>query len=134
MTSKESSSRPSRSPAEWVAFGIASAVLLFIVGSVALVWVNDDGRPARLEVEQSGSARKDGEQFYVTAQVANTGDRTAEGVQVHAELERDGEVVEEGDQTIDFLAGGESEEVVFVFTEDPATGELTVRAASFVKP
>ncbi len=123
-----------RSSAEWVAFGIASAVLLFIAGAVAFEWVGDEGRPATLEVERVGPPRRAGEQFYVTATVTNSGDRTAEGVQVIAEIERAGEIVEDGDQTIDFLAGGESEQVVFVFSENPASGELIVRAASYVKP
>jgi uncharacterized protein (TIGR02588 family) len=131
---RSASARAARSSAEWVAFGIASAVLLFIVGSVAWVWVSDEGRPATLRVEREDPARRAGDQFYVTATVINSGDRTAEGVQVIAELTRGSEVVEEADQTIDFLAGGDSEQVVFVFSEDPASGELTVRASSHVKP
>jgi uncharacterized protein (TIGR02588 family) len=96
--------------------------------------VRDEGRPATLTVERPDPPRRAGDRFYVTATVTNSGDRTAEAVQVIAELTREGELVEDGDQIIDFLAGGESEHVVFVFHEDPASGELTVRAASHLKP
>ena len=35
---------------------------------------------------------------------------------------------------IDFLAGGEEEELVFIFEDDPADGELTVAVSGFGVP
>lgn len=134
MSPEKSAQRPKRSAAEWVAFAIASAILLGVIGAVTSLWLNDDGKPATIESVVSGAPRKDGELHYVLVRVTNRGDHTAESVQVVAELSRDGEVVEEGEQSIDFLAGGETQELQFVFTEDPSTADLAVRAASFAKP
>ena len=74
-----------------------------------------------------------GELHVVDVDVSNGGDLTASDVQVSASLIVDGETTE-GDQTIDFLAGGEVEELVFVFADDPADGELTVAVTSFGVP
>jgi uncharacterized protein (TIGR02588 family) len=38
------------------------------------------------------------------------------------------------DQTIDFLAGGAEQDLVFVFEDDPADGELTIEVTSFAAP
>ena len=70
--------------------------------------------------------------FAVLVRVTNHGDRTAEAVQVLAELSRKGEVIEDGEQSVDFLAGGESQELQFVFSEDPSKAELEVRAACHI--
>lgn len=48
----------------------------------------------------------------------NHGDHTAAGVQVLAVLTIDGQV-SDGEQQIDFLAGGATEKVVFPFDDDP---------------
>ena len=39
-----------------------------------------------------------------------------------------------GEQQIDFLAGGEAEEGVFLFSRNPQNGELSLRVASYQKP
>ena len=133
-TQRQRPRRPVRSPAEWVAFGVALAVLLFVVAAIGSMWVSSDDRPAHVVVEQEGEIRRVGGQFYVPVIVTNRGGRTAENVQVLAELSRDGEVVEDGEQAVDFLAGGETEEVEFVFTEDPGTSQLLLRVGSYAVP
>lgn len=132
--SAERARRPARSAAEWAAFGVALAILFFVVGAITSLWARGDDRPPHVVVEQEGDIRKVGAQFYVPVVVTNRGGRTAENVQILAELTRDGEVVEDGEQAIDFLAGGETEELEFVFTEDPGSGQFTVRAGSFAVP
>ena len=47
---------------------------------------------------------------------------------------RVGEEEQEGEQQIDFLSGGETAEGAFVFTLDPAAGELELRVASYKLP
>jgi uncharacterized protein (TIGR02588 family) len=55
-------------------------------------------------------------------------------VQIIAELEIDGEVVESGEQQIDFLSGGEAETGAFIFSKNPQQGTLKLRAASYTLP
>ena len=126
--------RPARSTAEWVSFAVASAVVLVLVGLLVAAWVNGPLDPPAFEVLTDGGARTDRGQHFVTAKVENTGDETAENVEVLAELTRDGELLEEGSQMIDFLSGGEVEEVTFVFVEDPRRGFVEVRVVSFGVP
>ncbi|HZG95296.1 MAG TPA: TIGR02588 family protein [Mycobacteriales bacterium] len=134
MTDRARSRRDPRSPAEWVTFTVAALIVGGIAGAVAWLWIRGFDRPADAVVRRSGPVRQVGSRFYVRVEVDNRGDRTAQAVQVVAELTQRGEVVEEAEQTVDFLSGGEVETVEFVFTEDPASGELAVRVAGFLLP
>ncbi|MER3478424.1 MAG: TIGR02588 family protein, partial [Leptolyngbya sp. ERB_1_2] len=117
-----------RSPAEWVTFGIASTILGAVAGLVLYVWISDRYKPAAISVEQREIRKTDGK-FYVPFEVTNTGGETVESVQVIAELKTGDRVLESGDQQIDFLSKGEKEEGAFVFQRDPRQGELVVRVA-----
>lgn len=120
-----------RTPAEWVTFGISAAILLVVVAAVALQLRGDEDPPA--PVAQVVEVRPVGKQFQVVVAVTNNGDQTAANVQMTGELDIDGEVTT-GDQTIDFLAGGEQRRVVFVFPDDPDNGDLTVIVSGFTIP
>lgn len=123
-----------RSPAEWTTFGIASAILTAIIGLVLYSGLARPDRPPVLSVTRQSEIREEQGQFYVPFAVTNDGTDTAESVQVIAELRMNGEVEESGEQQIDFLSGGETEEGTFVFSRDPRQGELIVRVASYKLP
>lgn len=125
--------RGARSPAEWVTFLVASAMLLAVVGLVVYDWLGTPDTPPELHVTQ-GDIRTAGAHFYVPFTVENTGGDTAHTVQIIAELTVDGDIVEDGEQQIEFLSGGETAHGAFVFTEDPQSGELMLRAASYTAP
>lgn len=124
---------PNRSPAEWTTFGIALVILAAIIGLVIYKWFTQKNDPPVLVTRQSEIREAPG-QFYIPFAVTNTGGETAESVQIVAELSINGEVEEEGEQQIDFLAGGEMEEGAFVFSQDPREGELVIRVASYKLP
>jgi uncharacterized protein (TIGR02588 family) len=126
--------KPPRSPAEWTSFGIALLILATIVGLVIYQWLTQKNQPPLLSVSTSSEIRQVPGQFYVPFEVKNIGGETAESVQVIAELRIDGEVEESGEQQIDFLASGETEEGAFVFSRDPRQGELSMRVASYKLP
>ena len=130
---EQDAQRHERTPAEWITFLVASALLLAIVGLVVYDWLVTPPSPPVLRVT-SGEVQQREDQFYVPFTVENTGGDTVESVQVIAELTVDGQVVEDGEQQIDFLAGNETQEGAFIFTQDPAGGELTVRVASYKMP
>jgi uncharacterized protein (TIGR02588 family) len=130
--SLESKALP-QSPAEWVSFSVASAVLLGVLGTVSYLGVRDrNQQPPLLEVTSSVEQRQD--KYYVPFTVVNSGGETAEAVQIIAELRVNGELSEWGDQQIDFLSSQEEIKGAFVFTQDPQAGELTVRVASYIEP
>jgi len=78
--------------------------------------------------------RQGQDQFYIPFEITNTGGKTAESVQVIAELKKNGRVEETGDLQIDFLARHEKKKGGFVFTQNPADGKLVVRVSSYKAP
>lgn len=124
--------RETRTPAEWITFGISVAILLVVVGLIASQAVGSDSS-ALPRVLRTGPVERRGDRFLVPVEIRNEGGGTAETVQVTAELTL-GEETIEADQTVEFLAQGERAEVVFVFEDDPASGELDIRVSSYTVP
>jgi uncharacterized protein (TIGR02588 family) len=123
-----------RSFAEWITFSIASLIVASIVGLVLYSWLKVGDLPPILAIAQSGQIRQAEGNFYVPFTLTNKGGETADAVRVTAELRIDGKVEQRGEQQIDFLAGGEVEEGVFLFSRNPQNGELILRIASYQKP
>lgn len=126
------SERPGRSVAEWTTFVVSSLLVLLLLGLIASQSYQSDSPPAP-EARVAGPMEERGGQFLVPVTVTNTGDEAAEAVQVLVSLDIDGEVTE-GDQTVDFLSGDDEAELVFVFDDDPADGDLTVQVTGFAVP
>jgi uncharacterized protein (TIGR02588 family) len=125
--------RRRRGVAERVVVAIAGGVLLALAGAIGWLWLQPRD-PAQLNVSRPEVLRQVGGQRYVSAEVRNDGDETAEAVQVVAELSVDGEVVADGEQSVDFLSGGETQEIVFVFDTMAPDGEIRLRVASYTIP
>ena len=117
--------------AEWVTFVIAVAVVAVVVGLVAVEIPGSKAPPA--PAVEVGAIEERSGKFVVPVSVTNDGERTASDVQVIASLMIDGDEVE-SDATVDFLSGGEVEELEFEFDDDPADGELDVRVGGFRVP
>lgn len=124
------SRRVPRSRAEWVTFAVASSVLAVVIGAVVSLWAGGPPDPPAFET-RTVLVREVAGQFHVRVAVKNAGDETAQSVQVSAELTAESEPPQEAEQTIDFLSGGEEEEVEFIFTTDPREGALKVLVRSF---
>jgi uncharacterized protein (TIGR02588 family) len=129
-----SEQREKRTPAEWVTFTIACFILAAIIGLVLYNWRTKKQEPPIISVTRREPIREVQGQFYVPFAVTNTGGETAESIQIVAELRVNGEVVESGDQQIDFLSSGEMEEGAFIFSRNPSQGELIVRSSSYKLP
>ncbi|MDZ8228217.1 TIGR02588 family protein [Nostoc sp. ChiVER01] len=126
--------QPKRSIAEWVTFSVASLILVIIVSLVGYTWLNEKDQPPILSVSKKQTIREINGQFYVPFEVVNSGGDTAESVQVMAELLINGKVTETGEQQIDFLSSGESEEGAFIFSQNPLQGQLNLRVGSYKLP
>lgn len=120
-----------RPPVEWVTFTVAVVIIGIVVALVATEIPKSKTPPA--PVAEPGVVEARGDRYVVPVVVHNRGQRTATDVQVRATLTVDGEE-HEGDQLVDFLSGGESEEVEFVFEDDPTDGELEVRVTGLGLP
>ena len=122
--------RGGRTAAEWVTL-VASLLVLAVVVAAIVAQHGSKAPPAPVAVVDA--VRSVGDAHHVEVTVRNDGDDTAEDVQVLASLEVEGETTD-ADQVIDFLAGDEEEQLVFVFADDPADGELTVEVTGFTVP
>jgi uncharacterized protein (TIGR02588 family) len=122
-----------QSPAERISFVIACVILVGVLGAVLFLWVRDrNPQPPTLTISSTVENRQG--LYYVPFTVINTGGETAAAVQIIAELSIHGQLVESGEQQIDFLSSQEEAEGAFVFTQAPNSGKLTVRAASYQLP
>lgn len=121
-----------RSAAEWVTFALSAAVVAAVVGLIA-VEIPPSRRPP-MPVATQGVSVARGDVFVVPVRVENRGERTAQDVQVQVTLTMIGGEEHEGDQVVDFLSGGELEEMEFLFDDDPDAGEVEVRVTGYTVP
>ena len=131
MSPEPTDGREPRTPAEWVTLACSLAVLAALIGLIVVQL--GAGQDPAAPVATVEAVRTVGRSHHVEVTVRNEGDDTAADVQVLASLEIGGRTTE-ADQVIDFLAGDEEEDLVFVFRDDPAEGELTVEVAGFSVP
>lgn len=130
----ETEPQPERSLAEWITLGISLSILAVVISLVGYMWLNEKNQPPILSVTKKQVMREVDGKFYVPFEIVNTGGETAESVQIIAELKIADQVVETGEQQIDFLSDGEKEEGAFIFSQNPRQGQLTVRVASYKLP
>ena len=134
MSESNNQQQQKRTPAEWVTFAIACSILSILIGLVLYNWLTKKQEPPIISVTRNTPIRQTQGQFYVPFTVTNTGGETAESVQIIAELRVNGEVLESGDQQIDFLSSGETQEGAFIFSRNPSQGQLIVRSSSYKLP
>lgn len=126
------SARRIRTGPEWITFAASCVVLAALVVVIGWLWVNDD-QPARIQVRTVGVQQIGDDQLEITVDVVNSGDRTAVDVQVIGELITQDGPQQFGEQTVDFLTGGEKSTVVFVAPTVDAQS-VAVRVGSFSRP
>jgi uncharacterized protein (TIGR02588 family) len=120
-----------RNAAEWTTL-IGSCLILMVVTALIVAQMRERQTPPA-PVATVDRITAVGSDHHVRVVVTNEGRRTAANVQVSAELVTDGDTAT-ADQTIDFLAGGEEEDLVFVCADDPRGGDLTVAVTGFSLP
>jgi uncharacterized protein (TIGR02588 family) len=123
-----------RTPAEWMSLGIATLILLVIVGLIGYNWANKSTESVIVNIEIQKPIKEIDGKFYVPFKVKNKGGETAEMVQAIAELKVNGKLEDSGEQVIDFLSSGEEVEGAFVFENNPQKGELKLKIGSYQSP
>lgn len=121
-----------RTRPEWVAFGVSALILAVVVGLLVVRAFHTDAAAAPI-ADRPGAVQEVNGQFFVPVEIVNRGDLGAAQVQVVAELTIEGNTTS-SDQTVDFLGGGETQALTFIFAENPAEGDLTISVASFAEP
>lgn len=119
------------SGAERVTFAVAAFIVLAVLGAILSQVVAPSDPPSPVVTLEAVSER--GGRYVVPVAITNEGDETAQDVQVTATLTTEaGETT--SDQVVAFLAGGEEQQLEFVFVDDPADGELVVEVGSYHLP
>ncbi len=134
QTSEQNLSDESNSWAEKFSSMIASLIVITLLGLVIYSWRTGKDTQPLLNLIETETIRQEQGQFYVPFTVKNEGGKTAESVQVIGELYLNGELIESGEQQIDYLSEGESASGAFVFSQNPQQGELKIRVASYKLP
>ena len=131
-STKERLGRVARSRPEWIIFGVSAAILAVVVG-VLVVLAFRTADPANPAADAPLPTEEVDGQFRVPVDIVNHGDLAAAEVQVVAELTI-GDTTTTGDQVVDFLGGGESQRLTFVFADNPADGELVITVTGYAEP
>lgn len=130
-----SDSSSERTVAERVTMTFSIVIIIGIVGLAFWANARIGETPAAFHVEPNlENIRESDGRFYVPVTIMNSGGLTAQNVVVTGELDLGDGEPETGDVTIDFLAGGESEEATLVFSSHPEDGEFEVGVTSYLKP
>lgn len=123
-----------RTTAEWVSLFVSVAIVLALVGGLVYQIFARGNRPPVIEVKPlMEELRREGDSYYLSLDITNNGDRTAENVEVMVTLDTGEGEPETMQFQVQFLGGGETENQTVVFQNNPAEGELT-HTASFHVP
>lgn len=123
-----------RTTAEWVSLFISVAIVLALVGGLVYQIFAGGNRPPTIEVKPlMEEIRQEGDSYYLSLDITNSGDRTAENVEVMLSLDSGEGDPETMQFQVQFLDGGETENQTVIFKNNPAEGELT-HTASFHVP
>ena len=123
-----------RSTPQWTAFIVSSLVVLIVLGLVIYdIFIVGLDPPVIEIVPMFDEVRYENDRYYLPVALINSGASTAEDVTVDLSLQPlDGEPEDAG-FTIRFLAPGEREVGVVIFSQDPMDGSLFY-SISFVRP
>ncbi|MDQ5823874.1 MAG: hypothetical protein M3441_06620 [Chloroflexota bacterium] len=126
--------RQERTTAEWVSLLVSVAIVLALVGGLVYQVFARGNRPPIIEVKPlMEEVRQEGDSYYLSLDITNNGDRTAENVEVMLSLDTGEGDPETMQFQVQFLDGGETENQTVIFRNNPAEGELT-HTASFHVP
>lgn len=123
-----------RTTAEWVSLFVSLALVLALVGGLVYQIFARGSRPPIIEVKPlMEEVRQEGDSYYLSLDITNNGDRTAENVEVMLSLDTGEGDPETMQFQVQFLDGGETENQTVIFRNNPTEGELT-HTASFHVP
>ena len=119
-----------RDLAEWVSLGIASLLVLAVIGLVVTLWITETDSPAEFTLE-AGEVREADSLYYLHVTLTNEGDQTAAQVQVEGTVGR-GASQDSPATAADFVPAQSEADVTLVFTQHPS--DVDLRVVSYQQP
>lgn len=117
---------------EKIAAGIGATLLLGSIGYTLYQSLKPSSPPDVVIEEEAAFVSPNG--FIVTFEARNRGGETASQTVVTGTLRRDGQDIEEREVTLDYVPANSSRRGGLFFENDPASGELSLRADGYVQP
>lgn len=118
---------------EWLT-GLVSAALIFaLIGYIGWNAVTEEMEPPEFAIEATGMGRVSGG-YRITFDIENRANTTAAAVIVRGELARGEETVETVDVTFDYVPGQSQSSGAILFSTDPGSARLTLRAIGYADP
>ena len=118
---------------EWIVFGVGLVLVACVLGFLVYDGARMGAAPPDIQLEIGPTVRR-GEVFVVRVTAINSGDETAEGVQIEVVLEAGGGEPERGEFAIAFLPRRATRNGWVTFRTDPSAGQLKARVLGYEKP
>ena len=115
---------------EWIVFGVSLALIVGMAGVVGYEHMTRENSPPQLSV-MMGEVVQGPNGFSVELVVENSGDRTAESVQVEASLEGSSDRTE---VVLQYVPYRSKRRAWVVLPSDPRQGRLITRVLGFEEP
>ncbi|HSK19207.1 MAG TPA: TIGR02588 family protein [Longimicrobiales bacterium] len=120
-------------PIEWAAAIISTVLVVAMLAYTLYQGVSNGSRPPLIAVQADSVIETPGG-YLVMFSATNSGDETAAAVQISGELMRDTVAVEKSAATIDYVPSQAVRKGGIMFSNDPRTYRLELRATGFSRP
>ncbi|MCA1968164.1 MAG: TIGR02588 family protein [Rhizobium sp.] len=118
---------------EWLTGLVSAALIATLIGYVGWNALTEQMEPPKFAIEATGMERMTGG-YRITFDIENRANSTAAAVVVRGELLRGEESVETVDVTFDYVPGESQSSGAILFTTDPGSAQLTLRAIGYTDP
>ena len=131
--SEQQSERDQISSAEWAVAVFGALIVIALIGFLVYDALRDENLPPLLETSIE-SIEPSGDAYLVEFLVQNSGDATAAGVTIEAELRDGSAALETHTTTLDYVPAHSRRAGGVLFARNPAEFDLEVRATGYQNP
>lgn len=119
---------------EWISGAVGALLAIAILLFLTLEALDSGAtKPPLLHVRPTAVTTFNG-LYIVELTVTNRSGQTAAAVEVEGELSRSGRVVETSNATLSYVPGNSERKAGLLFTHDPRSNRLQVRATGYQQP
>lgn len=129
----EGAGKRGTSPWEWILAAVSALLILGAVGFMVYEGVTAPDTPPDLEISPD-TVIATGDGYLVRFVARNRGHGTAASVTVEGTLSAGGERVETAEVVLDYVPAGARRRAGLIFSRDPRTHSLEIRALGFDTP